>query len=126
MGGALRFAFERRDDDGLDRFIPNLTRSPDARLVVEPFEPLVSEPLAPDPDGVGPHPDPLSDGKVGQPVGGQKHNPTSLGERVGALAAPHVALQRLSLLGGQNDRNGFPSRHAPANRSRPEKIPDYF
>jgi len=119
MRRALRLALECCDDHGLDVLVADLTRAPDARLVVESFEPLVREALTPDTDGVTPNPDSLGNGLIGQPFGGQQHDPTSLRERVGALAPTHVTLQRRLLIGGQNKANGSPSRHAPLNRSTP-------
>jgi hypothetical protein len=126
MRRTLWFTLECRNDHRLDVLIADLTRAPDARLVVESFEPLVREASSPDTDRVAPNPNSLGDGLVGQPFYRQKHDPTSLRESVGTLAAAHMLLKRRLLFGGHNNPYGFSSRHAPSNRAGHEKCQTIF
>src|SRR5215216_5307099 len=113
MRRVLGRGLQRAHDHLIDLLVGDRPRPPRPRLVEQPIQTLLGEPVAP----LGHHrttdPEPLGDLGVLEPVGGREHDPRALRQRLRSRPTPRPRLKLRALLAGQRDLNSNRRRHAP-------------
>src|SRR3954467_11602203 len=105
MRRVLRGRLKRLDDHLLDLSVGDLPWLPGPRLIGQPVQTMLGEPVTPPPRGRNVDPETLSDLGGLEALSGGQHDPRSLRQRLRARTPPRPRLQLLALDRAELDDN---------------------